>query len=666
MGVCDSNSETRNTIIDGSFTPYPMTKNNLYSQNYNNSMNIINNNELNENQIIDGNPQKDDINNIQNEEENHNNEQIIISEEQSEKVVNQSKIYICKIIREVKKDGKNKKQFGTGFLCKIPFPDEFNCLPVLMTNHHVVSEKELLKEKKLTITFNNDKIKKIINITSERKIYSVSKNELYDLTIIEIFPEEDKIFHFLEIDTVDMRNKKINDVIYILQYPRGEESSISYGKICNIIDYLIVHNCSTLGGSSGGPIILLKNYKLIGIHRGTDDWLKNRLNYGSSLVEPLEEFRKKYCKNNIRAKNNYVNCIICDYEIKNGEEIDLIHDFSKPILDIDDKSRDLYIERKKQKKALEDNISIYIDEKLINFSFKYKQKESSIIKVRFIFKEKFNDLSFLFCDCKNLKSMDLSPYNSINVNNMSHMFSGCKALQSIDLFSFNTDKVIDMSYMFSECESLDSLDLSSFNTSKVLNMEKMFLECSSIKKLDLTSFNTINVTNMSKMFLNCYSLKLLFLSSFRTDNVITMERMFSRCSSLHSLNLSSFETSKVVDMEGMFEYCSSLESLNVSSFNTINVKNMRLMFQGCLIVKSLDLSSFNTINVENMHYMFGSDGLLESLDLSYFDSHNVKNMEGIFGGCKNLKTVKCTDHKILEQKNLSNDISNNINLITSS
>ena len=37
----------------------------------------------------------------------------------------------------------NKNIEGTGFFCKIPFPDENHMLPVLVTNYHII-DKELL------------------------------------------------------------------------------------------------------------------------------------------------------------------------------------------------------------------------------------------------------------------------------------------------------------------------------------------------------------------------------------------------------------------------------------------------------------------------------------------------------------------------------------------
>ena len=56
--------------------------------------------------------------------------------------------------------------------------------------------------------------------------------------------------------------------------------------------------------------------------------------------------------------------------------------------------------------------------------------------------------------------------NTSSVINMSSMFQKTK-FTNIYLSTFNTKSVRDMSYMFSECSNLTSLDLSTFNIEKV-------------------------------------------------------------------------------------------------------------------------------------------------------------------------------------------------------
>lgn len=199
-------------------------------------------------------------------------------------------------------------------------------------------------------------------------------------------------------------------------------------------------------------------------------------------------------------------------------------------------------------------------------------------------------LEFVFNeDCSDM----FSTYKIKNVN-----FNSC----------ITTEKVTDMKYMFANCINLMSLELSNFNTEKVTDMKYMFNNCNSLTYLELSNFNTEKVTDMKYMFNNCNSLTSLELSKFSTTNVIYMQGMFSGCSGIASLDLSNFNTENVKDMNSMFYNCSSLTSLELSNFNTKNVTNMMYMFCSCNVLKFLDLTSFNASKVTKFENMFSGLG----------------------------------------------------------
>ena len=243
-------------------------------------------------------------------------------------------------------------------------------------------------------------------------------------------------------------------------------------------------------------------------------------------------------------------------------------------------------------------------------------------------------------ETKSYSLLSVLECNTDNVTTMSYMFDNCKNLTSINLSTFNTQNVTDMGAMFRNCSSLTSLDLSNFNTNQVSVVGSMFYGCTNLTSLDLSSFNTENVTTtMYGMFYNCSNLTSLNLSGFNTQNVKNMSNMFYNCSKLTSLNLSSFNTENVTNMSDMFNNCYELTSLNLSNFNTQNVTNMSNMFNYCLGLTSLDLSSFNTENVTNMNYMFNGCSKLTSLDLSNFNTQKVTSKSYTFGGWTSAQTV---------------------------
>ena len=94
----------------------------------------------------------------------------------------------------------------------------------------------------------------------------------------------------------------------------------------------------------------------------------------------------------------------------------------------------------------------------------------------------------------------------------------------------NTSEVTDMSWMFYNCVQLTSLDLSSFNTSNVTDMGRMFSECDKLTSLDLSSFNTSNVTMMNFMFAGSESLRAIYVGSGWTTTALTYsDDMFTDC-----------------------------------------------------------------------------------------------------------------------------------------
>ena len=205
---------------------------------------------------------------------------------------------ICKII---KPDAKK----GTGFFCKIKlecFPEP---IPFLVTNYHVINRNDFLINDIICITYNDDKELRKIKIDNNRKIYT---NKILDITFIEL-KKDDKISNFLEIDEniikeeediIEIKHKK--DSIYTLHYPRGDNVEVSYGLTLDIIKENIRHKCNTETGSSGAPILSLKTFKVIGIHRGGVERNNTdcvRYNKGTFIKYAIKKLNEYYSNNKI-------------------------------------------------------------------------------------------------------------------------------------------------------------------------------------------------------------------------------------------------------------------------------------------------------------------------------------------------------------------------------
>ena len=95
-------------------------------------------------------------------------------------------------------------------------------------------------------------------------------------------------------------NELINKEILILQFPNGA-LGYSSGKIKEINNYQLTHLASTEPGSSGSPIFLKDNIKIIGIHKSGKCY--NSENYGD-FIGPIFKYFKNISKNKIELNKN--------------------------------------------------------------------------------------------------------------------------------------------------------------------------------------------------------------------------------------------------------------------------------------------------------------------------------------------------------------------------
>lgn len=159
--------------------------------------------------------------------------------------------------------------YGTGFLCKIQYPDKSNFLPVLVTDNHIIKKSDLSQGK--TIYFSLSKKHYSLNINKSR-ITFISESS-FNIAFIEI-TRDDKIdnTYFLEIDDfLYEKNYKNNldkkyDLIYLFYYQKNGKMNYSIGKIKsfnkNNNNIEILFSCEK--GSLGCPILNSSN-KIIGI-----------------------------------------------------------------------------------------------------------------------------------------------------------------------------------------------------------------------------------------------------------------------------------------------------------------------------------------------------------------------------------------------------------------
>ena len=252
----------------------------------------------------------------------------------TEKILDQMNNGICRIF--------NNNKNGTGFFVKIPYKKYI--LPVLITNSQVINIDDILNKSIISIYINNDKSLKKIKLDNNRKIYL---NEKSNITIIEI-KEEDKLNNkYLELDDNIInyfklnKNEKLyylnniyyNESIYIFNYVEDNDILVSYGKLLYFNKNELYCHCNINENSSGLPILLTYNQKLIGI---------NNNNQNIRIINSFEQYYREH---------NYMK-----YEIEYENEFEI-----------------------------KENCEIRINDELIPFSYFHKFKKKGIYKIKYNF-----------------------------------------------------------------------------------------------------------------------------------------------------------------------------------------------------------------------------------------------------------------------------------------
>ena len=453
-----------------------------------------------------------------NEEKYINDSPTPVSITGMEEILGQMKKCVCKI--------KIGNKDGTGFFAKIPYQLKYK--NVLITNNHILKKDDLKIGNIIKISINNEKEYKKINIDEKRLILTDDKK---DVTIIEI-KEKDNINNFIEVDerynqeNIDDRYR--NESLYVLNYPKGENIVVSFGLLKNIENYNISHLCSTEPGSSGSPIISLKSFKLIGLHKGghkkynyniglfikyvVDEFIKKMGNNNNIPIKEknkinakIEEIKKKFenTENKIKGKKSEKDEIKKKNKIENQlEKPKIINKIENKIKDnklneitikykIDKDDNKIRIFGKDFIKNNKNKCKIIIEGKeeeikeYINIDKTLKNKNILEIKLKEI--TTVTDMSYMFFHCSNLLSLLISKWDIKNVTNMSHMFSYCYNLTSLpDIYKWDTKNVIDMSYLFYYCNNLSSLpDISKWNIKNVKNKSYMFEGCNKLSPLPI-------------------------------------------------------------------------------------------------------------------------------------------------------------------------------------
>ena len=216
----------------------------------------------------------------------------------------------------VKIELDNDKGVASGFFLKLERNNkEFYCL---MTNAHVITKEMITNQEKIKIKYDNETKEINLELNEKERIIFCFMDSGIDITIIEIIPKDgikDKTY-FLNPNTDNNYEEFIGKNIQIIQFPDGKKLSKSEQKITERfkkIEYMFYHNASTIEGSSGSPIILKDDDKVLGIHKGGIRGKKKNVGiFIGIILDVIKEYKRNgegkdyYEDGKIKYEGNFV------------------------------------------------------------------------------------------------------------------------------------------------------------------------------------------------------------------------------------------------------------------------------------------------------------------------------------------------------------------------
>lgn len=207
-----------------------------------------------------------------------------------------------------------------------------------------------------------------------------------------------------------------------------------------------------------------------------------------------------------------------------------------------------------------------------------------------------------------------------NVTTFEQMFKECSNLKFVP--NYNTSKATSLYLMFNNCENLKNIDISTWDTANVQNISSLF-SSTAIEEIDLSQNNWQSLKNISFLFSGCKSLVKVNIEGLNTSKSNDFNSIFADTKKLKNVvGIENLDVSKVTDFYGAFEStnydCKGVEQWNVTVPNRFTD-----MFYNCKNIKSLDLTKWKTDTLTTLGSPFESCTYLESLDISTWNLSNL-------------------------------------------
>ena len=218
---------------------------------------------------------------------------------------------------------------GSGFFLKFLINGKFYYW--LVTNEHVITKEMINNKNTIQVLYNIESNSINIKLDQSERYIKTFKEYKVDATVIQI-RSKDNVYkdYFLEPELGYDSNDLVLKEIFIPQFPGFQQIKNARGIIKNI-NYgspnEFTHLAKTQKGSSGSPIFLKGNKKVIGIHKEGDKFMQE--NYGDFIAPIISILTNEFMNIFNRMQINQINDSHNNNQINNNISLNTQNSFGQ-------------------------------------------------------------------------------------------------------------------------------------------------------------------------------------------------------------------------------------------------------------------------------------------------------------------------------------------------
>lgn len=269
-----------------------------------------------------------------------------------------------------------------------------------------------------------------------------------------------------------------------------------------------------------------------------------------------------------------------------------------------------------------------------------------------------SQLRDFFSNSNSLKTVSLKNCNMPNIVTVEGLFYNDKVLENVYMPGFVKDKCRSIRSIFKECYKLKNIDISGWNTRNVDTMRDAFYtanrDCDTPLDVDLREFSFLSTTDFYRMFYQSGVHSVTFPASGPSNPVIIGQD--------HDDPGDTRENDSHFSLSNLFYGCSRLTKVNNFNVSFKVCAKASNIFDGCQLLGS---ESGNKVKyyidvpaATAAGYMFNSCSSLEEIDISGSKFNNVGNFNNIFSNCPALTKTTMTDVDLSSASKFDNIFNN--------